>query len=122
MPPASSVPRPGSSTRTTAGTSASSGRVPGTAGPGSTCAWCARTASSPTSAASSSRWAERYGQPVKIGVAIAAALALAVVAFLGLRSVLDDGGIEEHASGAASAVEGDGAELEQRLEDAGFEA
>jgi hypothetical protein len=58
---------------------------------------------------------------VKIGIAIVAALALAVVAFLGLRSVLDDGGADEAAQDAAQLIEGDGATLDDRLSEAGLE-
>jgi hypothetical protein len=58
---------------------------------------------------------------VRIGIAIAAALALAVVAFLGLRSVLDDGGADDAAREAATLLEGDGAGLEDRLSGAGLD-
>jgi hypothetical protein len=58
---------------------------------------------------------------VKIGIAIAAALALAVIAFLGLRSVLDDGGAADATTEAAGAIEGDGGGLEQRLQEIGID-
>ena len=58
---------------------------------------------------------------MKVGIAIAAALALALFAFIGLRSVLDDGGADEAAADAALALEGDGSELERRLEEIGLD-
>ena len=58
---------------------------------------------------------------MKVGIGIAAALALAVVAFFGLRSVLDDGGADDAATEAASLIEGDSASLEDRLSEAGLE-
>jgi hypothetical protein len=61
---------------------------------------------------------------VKLGIAIGAALALAVVAFLGLRSVLSDpeGEALDSADAAIELIEGAGSELESRLEEAGYDA
>lgn len=58
---------------------------------------------------------------MKIGIAIAAALALAVVAFLGLQSVLDDDGAGSATTEAVGAIEGDGSQLEQRLQEIGLD-
>ena len=58
---------------------------------------------------------------MKIGIGIAAALALAVFAFLGLRSVLDDDGAGAATTDAFGAIEGDGSQLEQRLQEIGLD-
>ena len=61
---------------------------------------------------------------MKLGIGIAAALALAVVAFLGLRSVLSDsnGAALDSAGEAIEVFEGEGAELDERLQEAGYGA
>ena len=58
---------------------------------------------------------------MKVGIAFAVALLVAVVAFFGLRDVLSDDSAAQAADDAADAFEGDGAELGDRLDEEGID-